>query len=1069
MRLLLCLMLVTPLVLIAPSAAVAETASVPQGAPDRGPAATNEEAWEGILETGPGTTLRLVLHVESNASGMKASLDSPDQGIAGLTVNSIQLGEGRLSFESRSIAARFAGTLDASRTKAVGEFTQRDKTYELTLAKYNDRPYLVLNAGAHTSDVRKVRFSPNGKQLVTVSSDKTIRVWDVASGASLRVFRPPIGPGREGEINAIVISPDGRTLVAAGISKGTVGGLPIYVISLEQNRITQVLVGHRAGVHDVDFSPDGRKVVSVAADREGRIWDVASSQCELVLKGHESGIAAVAYSPDGRHVATASADKTCRIWDANTGQCTAVLKGSEQQLSSITWRPDGAAVAAGGMDKNIRQWNLDGSTLANFERLGNSVTSVRFTSDGKRIMFTRGSQGSFVCSVLDSSTGRELTHFDGHADSVQNGTLSPDGTLAATADASGVVCLWRAANGALVRRLPEAGRSIYAVGWGPEGDMLMWGNAKNYKSDNDRGPLEYTFWSSDLEMTRSVAPGSRRALSALGSFSVSREGPSALAVKNNDAALSSIRINPLEPIRCYTFLAGPALALGTQYSLLIADVSSGKILRKLRTPLATHWALAPSPDGRFLLSGSSEKVLHVWNLDRVEPVLSLFAAGDDWVAWTPEGYYAASPGGEQLMGWQTNNGSRALASFYPASQFRKTLYRPDVIKVLLSEGTLDKALATADSASGRRNRRTEVARILPPKVAITSPHSSNDPLDGRTIAVESIAKSVGSNPITAVRLLLDGRPVAGAQKSFPAPIAGEARLKWTVEIPPGTHQLIAQADSGGSKGLSDPVDVVGRSNTAAGDPRVSRTLYVLAIGINDYPDKRLKLDSAAPDAKSLEEAFRAKSRRLFKDVKSKLIIDRQATRANILEGLRWLTTNAKANDVVVVFYAGHGDCKIEGQFYLVPVDANLRNLSGTGVSGEALKRSLAELPSATMLVLDACYAGSFDAKNKKKRKTRALPDSSDALVRDLAYDAGLVVMCGASKEEEAIEEKGKGFFTQAFVEGLSGKGDLDKDGLVEVDELQVYVKRRVRDLSAGDQEPTISQPSTVRSFALSKP
>ena len=99
-----------------------------------------------------------------------------------------------------------------------------------------------------------------------------------------------------------------------------------------------------------------------------------------------------------------------------------------------------------------------------------------------------------------------------------------------------------------------------------------------------------------------------------------------------------------------------------------------------------------------------------------------------------------------------------------------------------------------------------------------------------------------------------------------------------------------------------------------------------------------------------------------------------------------------------------------------------------------------------MLVLDACYAGSFDGK---KRKKRGLPEQSDALLRDLTYDAGLVVMCGASKEQEAAEEDGHGFFTQALVEGLSGKADVDKDGVVEVDELDVYVTRRV--------PPTIGQ------------
>jgi uncharacterized caspase-like protein len=90
-------------------------------------------------------------------------------------------------------------------------------------------------------------------------------------------------------------------------------------------------------------------------------------------------------------------------------------------------------------------------------------------------------------------------------------------------------------------------------------------------------------------------------------------------------------------------------------------------------------------------------------------------------------------------------------------------------------------------------------------------------------------------------------------------------------------------------------------------------------------------------------------------------------------------------------------------------------------------------------------------------------------VRDLANDSGLVVMCGAWKEQEAAEENGHGYFTRAMVEGMEGKADINKDGRVELYELQAYVNLRVRELSGGEQEPTISIPSIIRSFPLSQP
>ena len=512
------------------------------------------------------------------------------------------------------------------------------------------------------------------------------------------------------------------------------------------------------------------------------------------------------------------------------------------------------------------------------------------------------------------------------------------------------------------------------------------------------------------------------------------------------------------------------VVVGSSYGLALFDARSGKAIRWYLGHTSIVYAVAPSPNGRFLLSGSNDQTVRVWVPERDEPLLSMFFAGDDWIAWTPEGYYAASPGGEQLVGWQVNNGPAAMASCYPASQFRKTLYRPDVIKRLLDAGSLRKALAEADVAAGKGTQQTEVAQILPPKIAITSPASAKVQLTAKALEVEAVAQSVGTNPVTALRLLLDDRPAPEGLRTFREPVLGEARGNWTVEVPPGTHRLAVEASSAVCKAVSDPVEVIGAGGDA--DPAVAKasgTLYVLAIGINDYPDKRLKLDCAAPDAQALRQAFLTHSRRLFPGgIEDRLLLNDQATRANILEGLQWLAGKVKAGDVAVVFYAGHGDSKIEGQFYLVPIDANLRNLSATGISGEALKKAIGELPCTTMLILDACDSGGFDDK-KKKRKTRALPTSTDAVMRELVYDSGLVVMCGAAKEQEAAEENGHGFFTQAFTEGMGGKGDFNKDGLVELYELQTYVNLRVRELSANEQEPTISIPSIVRSFALSQP
>ena len=79
-----------------------------------------------------------------------------------------------------------------------------------------EKPILVLDADGHTAVVWKVLFTPDGKELISVSYDKTIRVWDVQTGEPVRVLRPPIGRGAEGMLFAAALAPDGRTLAVGG-------------------------------------------------------------------------------------------------------------------------------------------------------------------------------------------------------------------------------------------------------------------------------------------------------------------------------------------------------------------------------------------------------------------------------------------------------------------------------------------------------------------------------------------------------------------------------------------------------------------------------------------------------------------------------------------------------------------------------------------------------------------------------------------------------------------------------------------------------------------------------------
>jgi len=261
----------------------------------------------------------------------------------------------------------------------------------VTAAEVPAKPILVLDPGGHTAIVRKVCFTPDGKQLITVAEDKTIRCWDVQSGDLLRVLRPPIGHGPEGKLYAASLSADGRTLAVGGYGAGGKSGLGhIYLITWQSGEIQRVLKGHANGVNSLAFSPDGRHLASGSYDRTARLWNVSTAECEQVFRGHSKAIYGVALSPDGQRLATASFDHTARIWSVADGQISATLEGHTAEVRSIAWSPDGRTIATGGDDQSVRLWNADGTFRNSFANLGNFVDSVTFTSDSSGLLYTTG-------------------------------------------------------------------------------------------------------------------------------------------------------------------------------------------------------------------------------------------------------------------------------------------------------------------------------------------------------------------------------------------------------------------------------------------------------------------------------------------------------------------------------------------------------------------------------------------------------------------------------------------------------------------------------------------------------
>jgi tetratricopeptide (TPR) repeat protein len=249
----------------------------------------------------------------------------------------------------------------------------RDREAEEAMSQCYQSYVLKQTLKGHHETVNSVAFSAHGRLLASGSDDKTIKLWDVASGAPKQTLTE-----HESSVYSVAFSPDGRVL-ASGSHDYT-----IKLWDVASGALKKTLSGHEAPVHSVAFSPDGHLLASTGHDKTIKLWDVASRALKQTLRGHRDFVFTVAFSPDGLVVASGSDDKTVKLWDVPSGEVKQALIGHTDVVWSVAFSPDGLVLASGSWDKTIKLWDVTSGplkqTLSGHQA---EVNSVAFSPDGR--------------------------------------------------------------------------------------------------------------------------------------------------------------------------------------------------------------------------------------------------------------------------------------------------------------------------------------------------------------------------------------------------------------------------------------------------------------------------------------------------------------------------------------------------------------------------------------------------------------------------------------------------------------------------------------------------------------
>jgi hypothetical protein len=317
----------------------------------------------------------------------------------------------------------------AARAVALGDENEkpaeRIKEIEKSYPELFDRLF-----EGHGSAVASVAVTPDGKTLVSVGNDKTVRLWDASTGKLLKTLE-----GHDDWVGSVVVTPDGTRAVTAG------GDHVIRVWDLKAQKEVMRLEGHTVAVRGLALTGDGKTLISGSSDKTCRAWNLSTGKEIKRYGDREEAVESVAVTPNGAFVLVGNDVGVVTVYDAKTGAVKSKHDAHDgATVYTIVTTADGKTAYSGARDKDIHVWDVaTGKETKRLKGHTEQVYQLALSADGKYLV----SAGYDKTVRVWDANGKELKKFTGHKDGVQGTCITSDGRFVFSAGWDKAVRRWR--------------------------------------------------------------------------------------------------------------------------------------------------------------------------------------------------------------------------------------------------------------------------------------------------------------------------------------------------------------------------------------------------------------------------------------------------------------------------------------------------------------------------------------------------------------------------------------------------------------------------------------------------
>ena len=488
--------------------------------------------------------------------------------------------------------------------------------FYLTICSVNGQtgiPRIVINSMGHSAKVQNLNFTPDGERIISVSEDKTVRVWNARNGEMLKKYESEIGDGSNGMLYASALSPDGNLLAIAGYTITKDNQVYIVIIDLKKGVQVATALGHTNVINSLAFTGNGKYLVSGSDDNSLKVWTVDGSSSYKVALSISTGfpVKYLSMNPVTMDVAVACEGKTeilvyslgalekgvakfnPRFWNRHRGE-----------INKLAYSADGMYLASSSQDNEFKLWKADGSVVKEWSSDA-PINAMAFSHDSK-ILVALDAAGHGVSYGVPG--GNKSTDFNGHNNTVFSAAFSPvdDGSyvVASAGGNNNEIYFWNPINGKTIRKVKGKGSAVRDLAFGTGLELFVAQDVNGKEGEFERS---FDFASMKLNTTSPQFNTPTQDFNR----GISQSSETVLDLPKG----KKIENAPEEDGRIldYQAMADGNVAVASDFSLKLYD-KNGFFQKEFVGHAGGVRAVTISADGRYLASGGEDQTIILWKL-----------------------------------------------------------------------------------------------------------------------------------------------------------------------------------------------------------------------------------------------------------------------------------------------------------------------------------------------------------------------------------------------------------------------------------------------------------------------